>query len=231
MKKTTGNTEIPQLVGIAEVPAAGTLTLNRRIRQYLGTNTGPYYLAAADEILLAARKSRGAKTAQLKGKRLTLPESVQAKLAVQQGSRVAFIERGRCLALKAMVIQEKEGTHAYAEDVETPARLTRVAVTNPPPETLLPILQKKHAHKKVKHNVKRFLRGRPGLAAWQARAVIGRPDPGDAQIRKELIAERLDAQAKNGSWDDEIMVTARALKELAQLGVSARKRAVRRGAE
>ena len=231
MTKQANRAAIPQLVEIARLSAAGTLTLKRRERRYLGSDAGPFYLSTDSEVLISATKAGNVSPAQVTGKRLLLPEDVQRRLAIQEGSPVALIEREGCLALKKMVVQEKEGAHAYAEDFESPTQLTRVAVTNPPPERLLPALQKKFARKKLRHDAGRFLRGRRSLAAWQARALLGRPDDDDAELRQQLIRQRLDAQEKNGSWCKEVTSTARALRELAELGVSARKVEVRRGAE
>ena len=231
MKKGTNRDAIPQLVEIARLSAAGTLALKRRERRYLGSDAGPFYLSAEDEVLLSARKIGNAMPAQFKGKRLLVPEDVRQALAIDEGASVALIEREGCLALKKMVIQEKEGVHACAEDFETPTLLTRVVVTSPPPERLLPLLQKKHARKKLKHDVGQFLSGRRSLAAWQARGLLDCPDPEDAKLKTQLVKERLDAQAKNGSWGNDVMATARALRELSDLGALDREAELKRGAE
>jgi hypothetical protein len=55
-------------------------------------------------------------------------------------------------------------------------------------------------------------------------------EDGDALLREELVAQRLSEQGDDGSWDGNVPLTARRLRELAALGLTADHDGVRRGA-
>lgn len=57
------------------------------------------------------------------------------------------------------------------------------------------------------------------------------PDPDDATLRDTLVEERLAGQQEDGSWNGEIVLTARNLRELRELGLGSDHPALAAGAE
>jgi bifunctional DNA-binding transcriptional regulator/antitoxin component of YhaV-PrlF toxin-antitoxin module len=218
MAKTTK--EIPQIIAIISVPANGRIGLKKAVRQHLGLENGrPLYLRAADEITVSTEPI-GTAIPLEKGNRITLPEGVQARLGLSKGTQIGLVQRPSAVAIKKVDIVEREGPRARLLDIETPTTITRWVETNPMPGELLPALQAQYSDLALSHSITDFLHGRRALAAWQARQWLHRPDPSDENLRRALIAERLQGQGDYGSWDGHVPLTARALCELAGLGLT-----------
>lgn len=221
-------TDIPQIVAIAKAGKNGAVPLKREVRQYLGSKDAPVFLSAGEEILLTAGKA-GANPAEMQRNRLCPPAALVERLQLQTGCHVAAIERGKAVALKKLVIEEMEGDGPRITDIETPLLVRRVAATNPAPEDLMSRLRDEQAGAKLTHDVRRFLRGRRSLPAWSARRLLAMPDDTDDALGEELVAERLAGQDGDGSWAGKVPLTARMLRELGELGVSPRRKAMRKG--
>jgi hypothetical protein len=63
------------------------------------------------------------------------------------------------------------------------------------------------------------VKGRKSFDAWKIRQMLDCPDPNDEDLRKEMISRRLETQDPNGSWKGSVFLTARNLRELADLNV------------
>jgi hypothetical protein len=212
--------DIPQIVTIVSVPANGRISLKKAVRQHLGLESGqPLYLSTAHEITVST-EAQGDQIALEKGNRITLSEQVQARLGLSQGSQIGMVQRPNAVALKRVDIVECEGARARLLDIETPTTITRRVETNPMPDELLPALKTRYSDLTLRHNTSEFLHGRRTLAAWKARKLLDQPDPSDEGLRQALIAERLEQQADDGSWANHVPLTARNLRELADLGLT-----------
>ena len=230
MKRATSE-GIPQVVATARVAATGAVTLNKGVRDYLGVGDGPLYLSHQMETFLTARESAGSRLAEIRRNRLHLPEEVVTKLGLEKNSLVAMVQRPEAVALKKMAIVEREGTTARVLDLETPRGLTRVVETNPIPGSLLPQLNAQHADLALRYDVVRYLKGRKTLEAWKARRLLDRAEPTDGELSESLVRERLQKQEENGSWEGQVIVTARNLRELADLGMRREHRSIRRAVD
>ena len=208
---------IPQVAAVTRCSAAGKVALKANVTKQLGK--GPYYLQAGGEVVLTTRKVAGIPRATVEKIRLVLPPEMIQTLGLDGGGRVALIEREDGVAIKRFELDQREGDAAAAYDIETPLALTRVAETNPPPEALLEELTQAARGARLKHDVLAFLKGRETFDAWRTRRLLGTPDKTDDSLRKRLVRERLDAQCADGSWEGETVLTARRLRELADLRV------------
>ena len=206
---------IPQVISVVPVSREGKVNLKKNVRTYLGASNGKLYINARKEILITTEKS--GIQAELRGNRLCLPEEVLTKLELEKGSLLTMIQRQEAVALKKMEIEEREGDRAQVMDFETSHKVTRVAQTNPVPEKLLAELKDKYSKTKLKYDVRNFLQKRRTLETWKARRLIGAVESIDEQLREELIQQRLDAQNEDGSWDGQVVLTARNLRELSEL--------------
>ncbi len=207
---------IPQVISVVPVSREGKFNLKKNVRSYLGASNGKLYINAGKEILITTEKS--GIQAEIQGNRLCLPEEVLTKLELEKGSLLTMIQRRNAIALKKMETEEREGDRAQVMDFETSHKVTRVAQTNPVPEKLLAGLKDQYGDIKLKYDVRSFLQKRRTLEAWKARRLIGAVESSDEQLRGELIQQRLDAQNEDGSWDGQVVLTARNLRELSELG-------------
>ena len=221
---------IPQVLAIVPVAGKGKVSLKKTVRDYLGPAGGTLYLHLDGEVLLTPQESAGSMRAAVTGSRLDLPGEVIARLDVVRGSLVAMIQRENAVALKRIEIVQAQGDSAQVVDVESAHQVTRMVQTNPLPEALLPRLHAQYSDLALKHDVLDYLRQRRTLAAWQARQLLGTAQAGDEQLREDLAQERLAAQNKDGSWQGDIVLTARHVRELAALGMTREDEQIRRAA-
>ena len=218
MRNATSN-GIPQVLSIVPVSRDGKASLKKEVKSYLGAGSKDFYLDTQKEVLLTAQGSGTGESAELKGYRLCLPEGIVAKLGLNENSWLTMIQRKEAVALKKMEIEEKNSERAQVVDFETAHKVMRVVYTNPMPEELLEKLKEQYRDAELKYDVKNFLHGQRTLAAWKSRKLTGMVEPYDEQLRKELIQERLDKQRDDGSWEGQVVLTARYLKELHKLEV------------
>jgi hypothetical protein len=169
--------------------------------------------------------------ATLNGNRLLLPPEIIAELDLEQGDLLAFVQRKEAVVLKKVGVQEQAGGCARIVDRETARQITRVAQTSPLPAQLLPALQAQYGDASLRYDVRTYLAGRPTLAAWKARKLIGSDGPDDGALREELAQVRLREQDEDGSWGGDVVRTARALRELGELGLASDAREVRAGVD
>jgi hypothetical protein len=213
--------EIPQIVTIVTVSDEGRLSLKKAARQHLGLGDAQALLLdMGDEIILSAEGGRGSECPLEKGGRITLSEDALSTLGIAGRSLVGLVQRERALAIKKVEVVEGEGERSRLLDVETAYRITRRAESNPMPEKLLPRLRERYRDLKLRYDAGEFLRGRQTLEAWKARRLLGMTEPSDEQLRQNLIGERLGRQREDGSWEGQVAVTARNLRELTDLGMT-----------
>jgi hypothetical protein len=87
------------------------------------------------------------------------------------------------------------------------------------PEDYISKLQAEYKTTRLPYDVKIFAKGRRTFEAWKIRQLLDSPDPDDDDLRDKMISQRLEAQDADGSWSDSMFLTARNLRELAELGV------------
>ncbi len=231
MKRRGAPEDVPQVIAIVQPTRAGKISLKKIVREFLQTGKDPLYIEMGEEVLLSAKPSPTAIPVEGSGSRIVLPQAVVKTLGLNQDTLLAILEREGAVALKRFEIADQLGQEAQIVDIENAYRVLRIAYTSPLPETLLPQLKARHSDLALRYNVRSFLESQETLAAWQARRRLGCPDEGDKALRQALVEERLAAQQENGSWEDQIPLTARHLCELADLGLTAEHPALARGAK
>ena len=220
-EKKKKSDDIPQLVSITSVTAEGMLTLRKVVRQYLGIDgQKKLYLKTTSEIILSAKAGKGKPIEIDQKNRIFLPNEVHNLLGINKKIQVALVERSNAVAIKAFKITEEQGERARFIDIETDHNIVRIVQTNPPVEQFIPMLVEHYRNMKLKYNVCAFLRDRKNLQAWQARRALESTEKSDEKLRQSLIENRLNRQHKNGSWENNVPVTARSLSELADLGMT-----------
>jgi hypothetical protein len=229
LKGESGN--VPQVVAITLLSAEGKLTLNKAVRQYLGLQTGQSLFLDMEEEILLSTAATGTEVPVDKRNCVSLPGWAFEKLGVAGKALVGLVQRPDAVAVKRVEIVEEAGEWARLVDIETAYTLTRRVETNPMPEDLLPKLRRRYQDLGLRYDVAGFLRGRRTLPAWKARRLLGEPEPSDDALREKLIQERLEGQGEDGSWGNQVMVTARNLRELADLGMAGEDEPIQRAAD
>ena len=230
MKRRGAPEDVPQVIAIVQPTRANKISLKKIVREFLQAGKEPLYLEMEDEVLLSAKTSPTAIPVEGSGSRIILPETAIETLGLTPDTLLAILEREGAVALKRLEIVDQPGQEAQIVDVETAHRVVRTAYTCPLPEALLPELKERYGDLALRYNVRHFLEGQETLAAWQARRRLGCPDGGDETLRLKLVEERLVAQQENGSWEDQVPLTARHLRELADLDLTADHPGIARGA-
>lgn len=141
---------------------------------------------------------------------------------------MGLVQRGNAVAIKRFEISEREGERARMIDIETGYRITRIIEVNPMPERALRKLKRKYQRFRLRYDVMKFLRGRRTFEAWKARRILGKTERADEDLRKELLRERVESQSADGSWGGAPTITARNLRELADLGLRPNAKEVKR---
>jgi hypothetical protein len=224
--------EIPQIISITRISKSGEIGLAKSVREYLSaTKSATFDVDLGPEILLRTVPiGEGKAPGQF---RIAIPDEALRKLDMRNNAEyVACIERDNAVALKRVEVAEIGSEHARYVDKETPFVVIRTLETNPLPDKLLPRLKDEVAECKFEYGLLlEHLRKTESYCGWVARTIIGLERSDDDALRLSYIASRIKAQAKNGSWDDDIILTARNLRELHQLGHGPESPEIQKGAE
>jgi len=232
MNKKTGLDKVPQILSIVPVNTAGKVRLVKTVKEYLGLKPGqPLYLHLQEEVLLRVEPSQDGKLPVSKGNTLVLPEAVRRTLDITDKTQVGLVERSGAVAIKVVEINQVPANSARLVDNETPLKIVRQVETAPPPVEVISQLQAKYANLTLPHDVRSYITGRQTFMAWHTRQLLGCPDDADNAYLENMIESRLAQQAEDGSWSGSMPVTARNLREIAELGVDRDLPAVRHGAD
>ena len=222
--------ETPQVIAIVSVYPDGRMNLKKAAREHLGMRGRQrLFLEMSDEILLSTDETKGEEIDLIKGNRVRMPEETLKRLGITEKSLVGLVQRKNAAAVKKVEIVGRKANRSRIFDVETTYTLTRVTETNPMPCELLPKLKEQYKDFKLRYDVRDFLKGRRTLEAWRTRRILGIPEPSDEKLRAKLIEERLKKQRGDGFWERRVTITARNLRELADLGMSRDDDEIRRG--
>ena len=216
--KSAAERAVPQVVATASVTANGRLPLTKGVREYLGVGKAEtVVLVDTDEVRLAAPGESGVILEPDARGGVTLPDDVRARLGLGGKARVSFIARNDGLALKRFETEETEGADRIV-DIETSTKLTRRIEQPLALNDAVRQLAGRLADTVCRTSPSEYLRGHDTYDAWRARQVTGDPVDDDSSLRNRLAAERIDRQEPDGSWADDVPITARNLRELAVLG-------------
>ena len=226
--KTQSKT-VPQVMAIVRCAAGGLVRLRKIVIEYLGGDGSRLNLTRNGEVQLRAWPSSDSIPVELSRGRLQLPAAVSQMLGLEAGSLLAMIERPGAIALKRFELKECVGDRAGVLDHEEDRLLTRIAETNPMPVELIPRLKQKYRDAGLQYDIRPYLAGRRTLQSWISRRVLDLVEAGDERLRNALVEARLEEQDADGSWGGQIVRTARMLRELAELDLTADDERVRRG--
>jgi len=217
---------IPHIISIVPISPNGEMNLSKSVKQYLGMK-GALFLQATDEVLFSVESRKGERMDVRNGD-VIFPRKALRKLNIRTRSLVGLVQRGNALAVKRLEVLEREGERAKIVDIETKYKIKRVIEVNPMPEKALRKLKRKYKGFKLRYDVMKFLQGRRTFEAWKARRILGNAERSDEDLRKELVRERAESQSEDGSWEGASTITARNLRELADLGLRRDSKEIRR---
>jgi len=222
----------PQVVSICKCLKGNKVALKKTLGQYLGAyDTNLWISVRHDEAILATSNEGGALAAAVEAGKMVIPTEIMRMLSLDNGDSIVMVQRGENVALKKVTVQVTEGECPRCYDVETPTTMVRVAQMGLTPAAELPVLLENAGRLRLNYSVRSFIAGRQTLESYLCRQLLDVPDKHDHALCDRLIADRLNQQSSNGSWQNNTMLTARSLKELAQLGCKADDTEMENGAQ
>ncbi len=228
MPQTQGESA-PGIVAIGSVTSAGRLSLKKEVRQHLGVDRGAaVWVDASDQVLLGRTGVRVEPDAR---GGIALPEDARARLGTTGKTHLAFVQRGDSLALKRFEVEQADGTCGRLYDVETDTTVIRRTETSQMPDELIPAATDRLRGTLLRSSPRGWLAGRPTFEAWVCRRLRRWADADDERVRRDLVDERTGRQSPDGSWDGDVSLTSRNLRELAGLGLTHSDRPMASGAK
>jgi len=213
--------DLPQIICLAKVGKDNKLQVKSAVFKYLNQQPEEkLYLKFENEFLINTKEITGVEIPLINNRFIILPEDVLTHLDLELNSYICFIQRPDAVAIKKFVVEERRANAPCLYDQESLYMNKRVIETFPNPEIVLEKLQTKYRDFKLKYDHLKTWLYDESYTGWKAREIleISRDDEDD--IRNELIQKKLAEQNGNGSWGDNIVVTARTLKELADFGMN-----------
>ncbi|UCD44682.1 MAG: hypothetical protein JSV27_11305 [Candidatus Bathyarchaeota archaeon] len=212
--------DVPQIISIVRASLDGAVNLKKEVREHLEIGDGSVvHMNIGDEVTLSKEGGEGVEV-PIRGRGIVLPIEAIARLGLEKGGLVGFVQRPGAIAVKRVELEEEGADFSSLFDLETPTVITRRVETNPLPEELLPALIERNRDLKLNHELEGFLKGRQTLEALKTREILGVPENSDTELREALTAQRLDKQESDGSWGGGVTATARMLREMAELDLN-----------
>jgi len=213
--------ELSQIICIAKVGKDNKLQVKSAVFKYLDQQPGErLYLKFENEFLINTKEITGVEIPLINNRFIILPEDVLKHLEVELNSHVCFIQRPNAVAIKKFIVEEKRADAPCLYDQESQYINKRIIETFPNPEILLEKLQTKYRDFKLKYDHLKIWLYDESYTGWKAREILEISRDDEEDIRNNLIQECLAKQGSDGSWDGNIIVTARVLKELADFGMN-----------
>ncbi|MHA1185353.1 MAG: hypothetical protein ACTSSK_00545 [Candidatus Heimdallarchaeota archaeon] len=213
--------DLPQIICIAKVGKDNKLQVKSAVFKYLNQQPEEkLYLKFENEFLINTKEITGVEIPLINNIFIILPESVLKHLELELNSYICFIQRPNAVAIKKFIVEEKRAGAPNLYDQEGQYVNNRIIETFPNPEILLEKLQTKYRDFKLKYDHLKVWLYDETYTGWKARAILDISRDDEEDIRNSLIQEKLAEQNPNGSWGDNIIVTARILKELADFGMN-----------
>lgn len=211
---------IPQIIAFSSINEKGFTFLKKKVMNYLEIDaTLPVAISSENEILLTT-KEVGVKLTILPGNRIQLPSYALKKLKITKKTKICFIQRKNAVAIKKFEIKISNARLPKIVDFETPFLVTRQVETSADPLETYEQLKEQYSKLKLKFNVKKFWQKKKSFYAWKARRILGSKEDSDEELQIDLIQERLQAQNTNGTWQNNIILTAKNILELNELGLN-----------
>ncbi len=199
----------------------GFVRIPKDVLLYLGMLEGDSITIRVGEEILLSTSTGGVKLSIQGNNRIQLPSYVLNKLGIDSKTVVCFIERMNAVALKKFEVNIKESEFPRIVDLEYPQLLIRQVETFAEPQVLFERLKETAAQQfKLKYNPENYWLNIKTFNAWKARKILEIIDKNDTDLQQELIQDRLLNQEPNGSWENSVVLTARNLLELNELGMS-----------
>ncbi|MHA1356039.1 MAG: hypothetical protein ACTSR1_12785, partial [Candidatus Heimdallarchaeota archaeon] len=213
--------DLPQIICLAKVGKDNKLQVKSAVFKYLNQQPEEkLYLKFENEFLINTKEITGVEIPLINNRFIILPESVLKHLELELNSYICFIQRPNAVAIKKFIVEEKRAGAPNLYDQEGQYVNNRIIETFPNPEILLEKLQTKYRDFKLKYDHLKVWLYDETYTGWKARAILDISRDDEEDIRNSLIQEKLAEQNPNGSWGDNIIVTARILKELADFGMN-----------
>ncbi len=222
---------IPQVISITKSGKDNRIPLSNEVRKQFGENAVIRIGIRDGEVILSNRELPESIAVEVTGRSLSLPAASAAYLQLKEGTEAAIIQRENGAAVKRYRFAEKTGAQARLEDTESETELVRTLMTNPKPEQTLHDLSEKYRGLRFQHDPLQYLSDNDSIYGLICRRSIGMNRERDPSLREQLYGEITKSQEPDGSWQSDVILTSRNLREIAEMGITEKRRETAAAAE
>lgn len=222
---------IPQVISITKSGKDNRIPLSNEVRKHIGGNAVVRIVIRDGEVILSRQELPESTTAEITEKSLFLPAASAAYLQLKEGTGTAIIQRENGAAVKRYRFAEKAGSRAELEDTESETELVRTLMTNPEPEQTVHDLSEKYRDLRFRCDPLQYLSDNDSIYGLICRRSIGMEREQDVSLREQLYREITKSQGPDGSWQSDAVLTSRNLREIAEMGITEKRRETAAAAE
>ncbi|MFX1285077.1 MAG: hypothetical protein ACFFB5_15560 [Promethearchaeota archaeon] len=210
---------IPQMIDYKTIHGTGKVSVKKAI-DFLDVSKKDSITLSTDGEIRISTKFEGVELPILSRYKVELPKYVLQKLGISGKATICFIQRSDAVAIKRLDIKVIESDFPRIIDIETSYVVTRQIETFGDPKNIYKKLETEKKLLNIKINPNDYWKDKSTFHGWKARQILDIKDENDKELQLELIQLRLSSQSENGSWKNELPLTAKVLIELFELGLT-----------
>jgi hypothetical protein len=214
------SSSIPQVIATQQVSKTFFVRINKAVQKTLRLEGNSLHASMQAPLILSANPFEGSHHFDIAKNKFPIPEAVSSAMELQPKDRIALIEHELGITIKKIVASEQSGDVASLREEEDDFSLHRILTTNPQPEAIIADLPPQLAELRLQVDPNAYWKQRDNVEAWTARKTLGNPALTDDVLRNTLLAELQESQSDNGSWQDDLLTTAKNLENAQTLGAS-----------
>ncbi len=223
--------KIPQVIYITKLGKNDRIPLSNEVKKHIGGIANVRCGLMNGEVIISKQEMPESIAVEVTEKRLTLPETLSAYLQLKEETEIAIIQRENGAAIKRYRFAEKTGSWATIEDIESEAELVRTMITNPKPEQTINELSEKYRCFRFRHDPLQYLSNNDSIYGLICRRIIGMEREQDSSLREQIYKEIIKSQEPDGSWQSDVILTSRNLREIAEMGITEKRKEIATAAE
>ena len=219
MKIQHAKETVPQIIDYKTLHRTGKLSVKKAM-DFLNVSKKTSVTLTIDDEILISSKADGVQLPVLPRYKVQIPEYVLQKLGISGKATICFIQRSNAVAIKRFDIKKVESEYPRIIDIETSYVVTRLIETFGDPLNIYKKLKTEKELLNIKTSPNDYWKDKNTFQGWKARQILDLENDNDKKLQLELIQQRLSSQSENGSWQNQLPLTAHVLIELNELGLT-----------
>jgi len=219
MKIQHAKETVPQIIDYKTLHRTGKLSVKKAMN-FLNVSKDTSVTLLVDDEILISKKADGVQLPILPRYKVQIPEYVLQKLGIFGKATICFIQRSNAVAIKRFDIKKVESEYPRIIDIETSYVVTRLIETFGDPLNIYEKLETEKELLNINTNPNDYWKDKNTFQGWKARQLLNLENDNDKELQLELIQQRLSSQSENGSWQNQLPLTAQVLIELNELGLT-----------